>query len=92
MLIVSLLVALTELPAPPKAAYCEERFQLPGLVAACDSTCRIVDCGSGRCPTCPVAPNIVWSAWGSYRCDNGKSMSIWITAIGKRRVQSGCWD
>lgn len=74
----------------PKAGYCFEKYYFPELAAACDSTCGIVDCGAGRCPTCPIAGNIFWHAWASYKCDDGKGMFMFISAIGKRRTRPFC--
>jgi hypothetical protein len=89
--ILGVFLLLVPLSSPgPKAAYCFEQYYLPELVSACGSTCGIVDCGSGSCPTCPIASNILVSAWGSYKCDNGKGMYLFISAIGKKRLPFVC--
>lgn len=87
--------ALSRDPTPvakpgPKAPYCEEKYLLSTLVAACDSECGIVDCGSGKCPTCPALGNVFIGKWASYKCDNGAGLSRAWSAIGNKLILNQC--
>jgi hypothetical protein len=55
-------------PLASSLAYCAQELGCPVGIMCGGKPCRLIDCGTGSCPTCPGLANLVVRAWCSYSC------------------------